>query len=916
MAINLGTAVAYLNLDTTAFNSGLNAAQSALQQFSRDASMGNLMSGIGSTMSNFGSSLTRNVTLPLANLGQSAIDNFRSFESAFTGVMKTIDEEEAAQAGGWDVLSDAIKQMSFETASSAEEIAAVMEMAGQLGIPLGEAGQDITKFTKTMVELGDTTNISAEEAALNLAKFMNITGTAASDSDRLGAAIVDLGNHFATQEDQIVNMSTRLASAGTMAGLTSQEILALATSMSSVGIRAEAGGSAMATTLTQIERIVQGTVKNSEDKLQSLAKVSGMTAEQFATSWEEDPITALQSFLLGLGDLEEEGGSAVVILDELGMSGVRQTNMLKALALSGENLTSAIDMSNKAWDENVALSNEAELRYGTLDSKISQLNERWKDMQRDIAELLIPVLERLMDVAQRVIERWKSLTDEQRSFIVRIAEVAAAVGPLLLIFGRLFSVIGSVMNIFTSLSGILGGFSPIILAVVAGIALLVAGFMQAWNESETFRNAVVELGNQAKRAIQMIIDIVKALWEAAKPVFDVLIDIISNLLQHLLPPLVDIIKAVFNVIEALMPYIKSLAELIGTVLTGALKILQPIIEIIIGLLSIIIESIALIIEGIAKVVKWVVEKITPIVDFIKWVVEQIVGFFEWLWDVLFGHSIIPDICNAFTKWFSETFDKVIQFVKDFVNGVVQWFQDLFGKISDWFTNLFNSVSEWLSNLWNSITTWLSNLWNGIVELLSNIWNGIVEWFTNLISGIAEWLSGLWDSVTTWFGNLVSGVVEWLGNVWDNVTTWLGNVINNLTTWFSNLGSKFLGWGKDILSRFWEGLKSIWSSISSWFQEKFDWIGGVVGRIKDAVGSVFGATTKISGSHASGLDYVPYDGYIAQLHKGERVLTKSENKDYNNGNTSSGDTYIFNNVKDDPYEYARQIKRTKRELEFA
>ena len=74
----------------------------------------------------------------------------------------------------------------------------------------------------------------------------------------------------------------------------------------------------------------------------------------------------------------------------------------------------------------------------------------------------------------------------------------------------------------------------------------------------------------------------------------------------------------------------------------------------------------------------------------------------------------------------------------------------------------------------------------------------------------------------------------------------------------------------------------------------------------------------SGSHANGLDYVPYNGYIAQLHQGERVLTKSENEEYNRNKDSSnnGDTYVFYNTKPDPYEYARQIRKMKKELEMA
>lgn len=83
-------------------------------------------------------------------------------------------------------------------------------------------------------------------------------------------------------------------------------------------------------------------------------------------------------------------------------------------------------------------------------------------------------------------------------------------------------------------------------------------------------------------------------------------------------------------------------------------------------------------------------------------------------------------------------------------------------------------------------------------------------------------------------------------------------------------------------------------------------------------TVEAAKQAAKGHHANGLDYVPYNGYIAELHKGERVLTKQENVRYNKGEgnaSGNGDTFIFYNTQPDPYEYARQQKKAKRELLF-
>jgi len=248
------------------------------------------------------------------------------FGSAMTGVAKTTDLSDTELSS----MSDAIMEMSTRIPATTTEIAAVAEAAGQLGIQKDA----LLGFTETMTMLGTATNMTAEDAATALARFANITGMSADNYDRLGSVIVDLGNKFATSESEITQMSTRLASGGKLAGLTEPQIMALAAAMSSVGIEAEAGGTAMTQTLNAIETAVA----NGEDSLQSFADVAGMSADEFAETWNTDALDALTAFIRGLGNLDEQGESAVLVLDDLGLSGIRQSNMLKSLALAADEM--------------------------------------------------------------------------------------------------------------------------------------------------------------------------------------------------------------------------------------------------------------------------------------------------------------------------------------------------------------------------------------------------------------------------------------------------------------------------------------------------------------------------------------------------------------------------------------------------
>ena len=299
------------------------------------------------------------------------------FEDAFTGVEKTVDATDEQL----EELKVQIKQMSKEIPSTTTEISAVAEAAGQLGIKT----EDIMSFTRVMIDLGNSTNLSADEAASALAKFANVTKMSASNYSNLGSVIVALGNNFATTEADIVSMATRLAATGELTGLSEAQIMGLATAMSSVGIEAEAGGSAMSKLLKNIQMAVE----TGSDDLKDFAKVAGMTAKDFKTAFEKDAMKALSAFISGLNDTKRNGKSAIAILDDMGLTEVRLSNTILSLANSSDVMNDAIELANKSWEENNALSNEADKRYETLQSKMTIALNKIQDIGVTLGNKLI-----------------------------------------------------------------------------------------------------------------------------------------------------------------------------------------------------------------------------------------------------------------------------------------------------------------------------------------------------------------------------------------------------------------------------------------------------------------------------------------------------------------------------------------------
>ena len=365
MAADLGSICASLELKMSQFEKGLTVAINGFERLRQEskktgeaaAESGNKIdksgektkeagekaSKMAEKVGKVGDTLTKRVTVPVAAMATASVKAAIDWESAWTGVTKTVDGTSVQM----DRLHDGILNMSKNMPQSATSIAEVAEAAGQLGIQT----DNVLDFTKTMIMLGDSTNLSADEAATTLARFANIVQMSQSDFSKLGSVLVDLGNNFATTEAEIAAMGLRLAGAGKQIGLTEPQIMGFATALSSVGIEAEAGGSAISKVFVDMQLACE----TGGESLQNFANVAGMSAEQFKAAFQQDAAGAMISFIKGLQSCEERGISAIKVLDDMGITEVRMRDALLRAAGAGDLFGNAIQTANKAWSENLSL---------------------------------------------------------------------------------------------------------------------------------------------------------------------------------------------------------------------------------------------------------------------------------------------------------------------------------------------------------------------------------------------------------------------------------------------------------------------------------------------------------------------------------------------------------------------------------
>lgn len=405
-----------------------------------------------------------------------AVRVVEDYDTAFYNLKKTFRGTEAELAGITGALRDLALQP--EVANTAAGLLDIASAAAQLGV----ATDEIVGFTKTVSELQVATDLGAN-AAQDLAQIANIFANEAGPQfDRLGSTIVQLGNTSATTESKIVDFGKRLAAAGKIAGLSEAEVLSFGAAAASVGIEAEAGGTALSQTFSAIFEAV----KSGGEKLEVFARTAGLTAQQFRDAFEKDAAGAIVKFIEGLGQITEGGGNVFKVFEQTGQEGERLKRTLLSLAGSGDLLARTLVEGNRGWTENIALQNEAASRAESLRSQWNAAKVVLEELVLTVGERLLPRFKELLgfvsDFAQT--EDFRAFGRDMADVLLALYDAAATtLGGI----GGLFEELGTTIrntsgNARTSTLEILGsGFvaaGEMAAKALLGIQVAVVGLMR------------------------------------------------------------------------------------------------------------------------------------------------------------------------------------------------------------------------------------------------------------------------------------------------------------------------------------------------------------------------------------------------------------------------------------------------------
>lgn len=789
MAINMGSAIAYLELDTSKFTKGFTSAYNDLKVFGdKTATAEQKLSGLSSAFKTAGGVLSKNVTLPLVGVGAASLKASTDFEAGMSEV-KAISG--ATQKEFEDLRNKAI-EMGAKTKFSASESADAFKY-------MAMAGWDAQSMMSGISGIMDLAAASGEDLATTsdiVTDALTAFGLQAKDSARFADVLAKASSKSNTNVGLMGETFKYVAPVAGALGYSVEDTAVAIGLMANSGIKGSQAGTALRSTLTRLVKPTDAvavameqyniSLTDSEGKMKPLSQVMGELRNRFSELTQE-----------------EKASLAATLAGQEGMSG-----LLAIVNASDGDFQKLTDEINNA---NGAAKDMAEIMMDNTKGAIEQLKGSLESAGIIIGDKLAPYIRSLAEWITGLVEKFNSLDEETQNNIVKFGLFLAAIGPVMLILSKLFSVVSIGVNIFKTLkSGInlarnsftllnagitslpksisllgkaFGLLTNPITLIITIVGALIGVFVYLWNTNEEFKNKVIEI------------------WETIK-------ESISNVVQGIITFFTETIPTAFNT---------------------------------------------------------------------------------------FVNETLPNIINAIATWF-EQLPYRIGFA--------------IGQIVGYIVNMGVSI------------------WGWITTDLPLIIEGIVQWFAQLPSRIGEWLQNVISKVIAWGSDLIAKGKQTAQEFVQNFVSFMRElpskvkkIIDELPDKIKAVGSKLKQAGKDIFNKLFDGIKSVASEITDFVQGIADTVGNIISGIIDGFNSVVSGADKarsaarsVDGKHANGLDYVPYNGYVAELHEGERVLTKQQNRDYNRGRTGhGGDTFNFYNTKPTPYEYARQMKKAKREL---
>lgn len=797
------------------------------------AAKGEKLKEVGGNVSDVGEKFLP-VTAAVTGLGTVAVKTASDFDSSMSQVQATMGLTEgetrklntAALEGNatWEKVSQKLevaadgsvdmkealsllaRQLGADTKYSAAEAADAINILAMAGYD----GTDIFQNLPAVLDLAAAGGLSIADAADYATGILSGFGDAAGGVNH----VADLLAKTSTiAKGDVGQFGQALSTVAGMAKVTGQSIDDTTIALGILGnhnISASEAGNALSGVLRNLYQPSDAAAKKMEE-----LGFSAYTASGEAKPLRES-LLELRGKLDGLSDKE---------YSEI-LSGIFDATTLKTVPFLLDDCTDSWDQLEAGIE---ASSGSAEQMSATMQDNLSGqiqiLSSQLQELSISFGKILMPAVRNIVGKIQEFVDWLNNLDEGTKTTITTVALVVGAVGPVLIIVGKLITAVGTIMSLFpkisaaiatakTALAGFASGAAlPLapLAAVVAAVGGLVAAFIHLWNNNEEFRAKITEIWGNIKETLGKlfsgIADRLGGLGEAFGTIAEAIKTIWDGLCQILAPLFEGAFQEIAIILESVTDAILGVLDIFIGIFTGDWDTFLKGVDEIFG--------------GVMNLIYGTFENV---LDTIRGVLDTFVGFFGTTWE--------------------ELWTGVSGFFSDIWSGISGFFSDTATAISDGATSIFSGMGETLAGIWEGISSTASDIWQGISDTLSpivegignavvNVWQGVKETLGPLLEALQYLFQTIWEAILVIVSRALEGIKNWVESVWNGIVNFLRPVLEAI---------------RGIVSQAWEGIKSV--------------VGGVMSNLKGVVEAGWNAVKSASSTAASVISSVVSQGWNA------------------------------------------------------
>ena len=770
---------------------------------------GQKLQTVGNTIAGVGQKFLP-VTAAVGALGTAAVKTTADFDSSMSQVQATMgitkdsmSDLNGASVNTMDALRDLAKQMGAETAFSASECADAMNYLALAGY----STQEIYDTLPTVLNLAAAGDIDLASASDMVTDAMSALGMETSEADTMVDQMAKTASLTNTSVAQLgEGILTIGATARTVKGGTAELNTALGI-LANNGIKSAEGG-------THLRNVILS-LQNPTDEAAAQMEALGISVYD-----SEGNMRSLNDIL---GDLNTsmEGMTAQEKSNIIGQI-FNKTDLSAVNALLANTGDTWDSLQQSIADSGGAAQQMADTQLDNLSGQLTLLKSALEGLAISFGEILMPAIRAIVEKVQAFADKLNSLDDAQKQTVVKIALIAAAIGPLLIALGKTISTVGSVMTGFsaltkgaaklgvklagstgsvTSLGSALGAIAGPVLAVVTIVAVLAAAFKHLWDTNEEFRNAVT------------------GIWEGIAERFAAFGDAVTQRLNALgfdFQNIVEVLKAVWD---------------------GFCQILAPVFEAAFSVISTVLGT---------------------VLDGITGLLDVFIGLFTGNWSQLW--TGVKEIFSGIWNGITGVFSAALSMIQGIADAVLGWFGTSWNEV-------WTGISAFFANIWNGIVSFFTGIWETIKNVVQTgvmfigsileaafdiitlpfrfIWENCKETITAVWESIHSVVSGAVNAVSTTISTVMTAISTVISTVWTAISTKVSAVVNAIRTTVTTVFNAI----KTVASTVWNGMKAVISTVVDGISSK---VSSVFNSVKSTVSSVFNGIKSTAASVWNGI----------------------------------------------------------------